>query len=101
GFRRHSFSYLLFLRLVPLFPFWLVNIVAALLGMRFDAFVLATVIGIVPAAIVFASVGAGFGGLFDSGQAPDLSVLLQPRLLLPLLGLALLSLLPILVRRRR
>ncbi|MBS0539224.1 MAG: TVP38/TMEM64 family protein, partial [Proteobacteria bacterium] len=37
GFRRHSFSYLLFLRLVPLFPFWLVNIVAALLGMRFDA----------------------------------------------------------------
>lgn len=101
GFRRHSFSYLLFLRLVPLFPFWLVNIVAALLGMRFDAFVLATVIGIVPAAIVFASIGAGFGALFDSGQAPDLSVLLQPRLLLPLLGLALLSLLPILVRRRR
>lgn len=101
GFRRHGFSYLLFLRLVPLFPFWLVNIVAALLGMRFDTFALATAVGIVPAAIVFASAGAGFGSLFDSGQAPGLSAVFQPHLLLPLLGLALLSLLPVLVRGRR
>lgn len=99
GFRRDSFSYLLFLRLVPLFPFWLVNIVAALLGMKFGAFVLATVIGIIPGSIVFASIGAGFGTLFESGQMPDLGVIFQARLLLPLLGLGALSLVPILYRR--
>ena len=52
GFRRDSFSYLLFLRLVPVFPFWLVNIVPALLGMRLGPYILATLIGIIPAAFV-------------------------------------------------
>src|SRR4029077_7185111 len=59
GFRRDSFSYLLFLRLVPVFSFWLVNIVPALLGMRVGPYALATLIGIIPGSIVFASVGAG------------------------------------------
>ncbi len=99
GFRRDSFSYLLFLRLVPLFPFWLVNIVAALLGMKFGPFVLATVIGIIPGSVVFASIGAGFGTLFESGQVPDLGVIFQSGILLPLLGLGVLSLVPVLYRR--
>lgn len=99
GFARDDFAYLLFLRLVPVFPFWLVNIVPALLGMKLARFALATLIGIVPGAIVYASLGAGFGTLFDSGQKPDFGIVFQPRILLPLLGLAALSLVPILYRR--
>ena len=51
GFRRDSFSYLLFLRLVPVFPFWLVNIVPALLGMTLGPYTLATLIGIIPGGV--------------------------------------------------
>src|SRR5437868_13711845 len=75
GFRRDSFSYLLFLRFVPVFPFWLVNIVPALLGMRLDRFALATLIGIIPGCLVYSSVGAGFGLLIDRGERPDLHVI--------------------------
>ncbi|MDP1907513.1 MAG: TVP38/TMEM64 family protein, partial [Hyphomicrobium sp.] len=101
GFRRDSFNYLLFLRLVPVFPFWLVNIVPALLGMKLGPYTLATLIGIVPGAIVYSSVGAGFGTLIDRGEAPNLSVIFEWRILLPLLGLAALSLLPVLYTRLR
>jgi uncharacterized membrane protein YdjX (TVP38/TMEM64 family) len=106
GFRRDSFSYLLFLRLVPVFPFWLVNIVPALLGMRLDRFILATAIGIVPAACVYAGVGSGFGMLFEKGEVPDFGIIFHWRILGPLMGLAALSLVPVLYtylksRRRR
>src|SRR5436309_3509974 len=84
----------LFLLLVPVFPFWLVNIVPALLGMRLDRFAAATLIGIIPGCVVYSSVGAGFGVLIDRGEAPDFGVIFQPRILLPLLGLAALSLVP-------
>ena len=101
GFRRDSFSYLLFLRLVPVFPFWLVNIVPALLGMRLGPYTLATLIGIIPAAIVYAGVGAGFGMLFDRGEVPDLGIIFEWRFLLPLLGLAVLALVPVLYTHLR
>ena len=101
GFRRDSFSYLLFLRLVPIFPFWLINIVPALMGMRLDRYVLATLIGIIPGSVVYSSLGAGFGLLIDRGEAPDLGVIFQARILLPLLGLAVLSLVPVIYTRLR
>lgn len=101
GFRRDGFSYLLFLRLVPVFPFWLVNIVPALLGMKLGPYTLATLIGIIPAAIVYSSVGAGFGTLFDRGEMPDFSIIFEWRFLLPLLGLAALALVPVLYARLR
>ena len=101
GFRRDSFNYLLFLRLVPVFPFWLVNIVPALLGMKLAPYTLATVIGIIPGAIVYASVGAGFGMVIDRGEAPDLGIIFEWRILLPLLGLALLALAPVLYTHLR
>ncbi len=101
GFRRDSFNYLLFLRLVPVFPFWLVNIVPALLGMKLGPYTLATLIGIIPGAIVYSSVGAGLGLLIDRGQTPDLGIIFQWRILLPLLGLAVLALLPVLYNRLR
>jgi len=101
GFRRDSFSYLLVLRLVPVFPFWLVNIVPALLGMRLGPYALATLIGIVPGAVVYSSVGAGFGVLLERGERPDFGVIFEWDILLPLLGLAALSLLPVLYGRWR
>lgn len=101
GFRRDSFSYLLFLRLVPVFPFWLVNIVPALLSMRLWPYTLATLIGIIPAAFVYAGLGAGFGMLFDRGEAPDLAIIFEWHILLPLLGLAVLALLPVLYAHLR
>lgn len=100
GFRNDAFHYLLVLRLVPLFPFWLVNLVPAFFGMRLRSYALATLIGIAPATIVFASLGGGLGSVFDAGETPDLGLLLTPRLLLPILGLALLALAPVLYRRR-
>jgi uncharacterized membrane protein YdjX (TVP38/TMEM64 family) len=101
GFRQDSFSYVLFLRFVPLFPGWLVTIVAALLGMSPRRFVLATLLGSIPGAAVFSGIGADFGLLFRNGQTPDLGAIFQVGTLLPLLGLAILSLLPVLYRRWR
>lgn len=99
GFRRDAFSYLLVLRLVPLFPFWLVNLVPAFCGVPLRTYALATLIGIVPGGFVFASVGSGLGQLLDRGESPDLTILFQWNILLPILGLALLALLPVLVKK--
>jgi uncharacterized membrane protein YdjX (TVP38/TMEM64 family) len=88
------------LRLVPLFPFGIVNLAAALAGIRLTVFVPATFLGIAPASFVLSSIGAGVGAILAQGRTPDLSVLFSARILLPLLGLAVLSLLPVLFRRR-
>jgi uncharacterized membrane protein YdjX (TVP38/TMEM64 family) len=98
--QRDGFSYLLALRLVPLVPFWVVNLAAAVCGLRLAVFVPATALGIIPASFVLSSIGAGIGGVLASGQTPDLSVLFAPRVILPLIGLAVLSLLPVVLRRR-
>lgn len=101
GFRRNGFSYLLFLRLVPVFPFWLINIVPALLGMRVGPYALATLIGVIPGAVVYAGVGAGFGTLIERGEMPDFGIVFEARILLPLLGLAALALVPAIYTRLR
>ena len=101
GFRHNDFSYLLFLRLIPVFPFWLINIVPALLGMRLRRYALATMLGIVPASIVYASVGAGLGAVLKRGEQPDLGIIFEWHILLPLLGLAVLALLPVVFARLR
>jgi uncharacterized membrane protein YdjX (TVP38/TMEM64 family) len=97
---RDGFNYLLALRLIPLFPFWLINLTAAVAGMRLIAFVPATLLGIAPAGFVLSSIGAGVGTILAQGKTPDLSALFSARILLPLAGLAALSLLPVLLRRR-
>ena len=99
GFREDAFSYLLVLRLIPLFPFWLVNLVPAVLGVRLPTFALATLIGIVPGSLVYTSVGNGLGAVLDHGGEPDLGLILKPQVLGPLLGLAALALLPVLYQR--
>jgi len=95
-----GFSYLLALRLVPLFPFWMVNLGAAVVGIRLAVFVPATLIGIAPASFILSSIGASVGTVLAEGKTPDLSVLFSAHILLPLAGLAVLSLLPTLFRRR-
>ena len=92
GFRADAFNYLLVLRLVPIFPFWLVNLVPALVGVRLPTYVLATFLGIIPGTFVFASLGNGLGSLVEE---PDLAILFKPSVLLPIIGLALLALVPV------
>lgn len=99
GFARDDFAYLLFLRFVPVFPFWLVNVVPALLGMALGRYALATLIGVIPGSLVYAGLGSGFGLLFEKGEMPNLAIVFEPRILLPLLGLAALSLVPIVYGR--
>jgi uncharacterized membrane protein YdjX (TVP38/TMEM64 family) len=99
GFRHNAFSYLLVLRLVPIFPFFLVNLGAGVLGVRARTYVVATALGIIPGTVVYAGLGDGLGAIFDAGGAPDLHLIFAPRILMPLLGLALLALLPVFLRR--
>jgi uncharacterized membrane protein YdjX (TVP38/TMEM64 family) len=98
---RNGFSYLLAIRLIPALPFWLVNLAAALSGMRLLPFAAATLIGIVPATFVYAWIGAGVGGLLAAGSRPDLAVVFSPQIFGPLVALGLLALLPVLWRGRK
>ena len=93
GFKKNSFSYLLALRLIPAAPFWVVNIVPALLGMRLNHYVLATFIGITPGTLIYVWVAKSFDTLLSRGQSPDLSVLGEPEIIVPLFALSLLFLL--------
>ncbi|MBL8699797.1 MAG: TVP38/TMEM64 family protein [Alphaproteobacteria bacterium] len=101
GFRRDAFNYLLVLRLVPVFPFFIVNLAAAFLGASLATFVVATFFGIMPGTFVYASVGSGLGSVFDSGAQPDLRTIFTWPVLGPLLGLAVLALLPVAYKRLR
>ena len=95
GFQDDAFSYMLVLRLVPLFPFFVVNLVPALLGVRLRTYVVATFVGIIPGAFVFASVGAGLGSVFDSMEEFSPASALTPEVITALVGLAVLSLVPV------
>ena len=96
GFQKEGFNYLLFLRLVPLFPFWLVNLAAALFGIRLLAYVTATAIGILPGTFVFAYFGAGLGTALEA-EGPKLPA----ELIVALVLLGLLALVPVAARRWR
>ena len=99
GFQEDAFNYLLVLRLIPLFPFWIVNLVPAFLGVPLRTYVLGTFIGIIPGSFVFASVGAGIGSVLDSGQDFSPASVLTPQILIALIGLAVLALLPVAYRK--
>jgi uncharacterized membrane protein YdjX (TVP38/TMEM64 family) len=101
GFREDAFSYLFCLRLVPLVPFWLVNLIAGVAGIPLATYVAATFCGMLPGALVYASLGNGVGALIESGQHPDRYVIFRPNILLPIIGLAMLALLPVVYKRWR
>ena len=98
GFQKNAFNYLLALRLVPAFPFFVVNLVPAFLNVRLRTFVVTTFFGIIPGAFVYTSVGAGLGSVFDSGEEFSASSILTPQIIAAMLGLVALSLLPVAYR---
>ena len=99
--RLNGFAYLLAIRLVPVVPFWLANLAAPLCGMPLRQFTIATLIGIMPATFITASIGAGLGGVLTNGEKPNFGILLSWPVLGPLLALAALSLTPALWRKWR
>jgi len=123
GFHEDAFSYLLFLRLVPIFPFWLVNLAPGLLGVPFTTYVVTTFLGIIPGTFAFALAGNGLDSVIEAQQAAhqsclakagqggqelcpyglDPSALLTPELIVGLVALGLVSLIPVGVKwfRRR
>jgi len=100
GFRANAFNYLLVLRLVPLFPFCLVNLVAALTRINLGTYVAGTFLGIIPGCFLFVTLGTTFGDLIGTGGSPDLDVMLHPRFLAALAGLAVLALMPVAFKHR-
>jgi uncharacterized membrane protein YdjX (TVP38/TMEM64 family) len=99
GFAENALSYLLFLRLVPLFPFFVVNLVPAFLGVTLRTYVIGTFVGIIPGAFVFAGIGAGLGGILDRGQQCTFGNALTPTVLVALIGLAVLALVPVIYKK--
>ena len=99
GVRLDAFSYVLTLRLLPIAPFWLVNVAAGVADAPLRAYAPATFLGIMPATFVYSAVGAGLDQVFARGEEPDLSLIFQPYVLGPLVGLALLSLVPVVIKR--
>lgn len=103
GFQENAFNYILTLRLIPIVPFWLINVVSAIFKVRLFIFSSATALGVIPALLVYVILGNHLEKVLASNQTPHIGLLFQPAVLAPLLGLALLAFLPIFVRfwRRR
>lgn len=101
GLRDNEVNVLLVLRLVPVVPFFVANLLPALVGVSFRNFLWTTAVGIIPGALVFTSIGVGLGEVFDRGESPDLSLLWAPHVIGPILGLAALAALPIVVKAMR
>jgi uncharacterized membrane protein YdjX (TVP38/TMEM64 family) len=118
GFRENALSYVVFLRLVPAFPFWLVNLAPAVLGVPLRPYVLGTLLGIIPGTLAIASVGAGLDAVITAAKADQaaciaahgsavcplsikLGALLNAQLVAALFLLGTVALLPVVIRRRR
>jgi uncharacterized membrane protein YdjX (TVP38/TMEM64 family) len=101
GFGQDAFSYVLSLRLVPVFPFWFVSLAAGIASPPVWSYVAGTGIGVIPACFIYAGLGAGLGKAFASGEPVTLHSILTPHIVLPLLGLSVLSVLPAVITRWR
>ena len=101
GFQENALSYLLVLRLIPLFPFWLINLVPALLGVPLRTYVIGTFLGIIPGVLVFTFAGAGLGSVFDTTESFSLASVLTPEVITALAGLSVLSLTPVVYKKLR
>jgi uncharacterized membrane protein YdjX (TVP38/TMEM64 family) len=101
GLDENQWSMLFLIRLVPVVPFFVANLVPAFLDVPLRRFAVSTFFGIMPGAIVYTSVGAGLGEVFARGETPDLGIIFQPQILLPILGLCALALLPVALRLLR
>lgn len=93
--KANAFGYLMVMRLVPFFPFFLVNILSGIVGIPARTFALATVLGRIPAAFIYVSLGE------ELGRVSSIDELANPRVLLILLGMALLAALPVIFAHRK
>ncbi len=98
GIDENQWSMLFIIRLVPAVPFFLANLIPAFLEVPLHRYVISTFFGIMPGTFVFTSVGAGLGEVFAKGETPDLGIIFEPHILLPILGLSILAMLPIIVK---
>lgn len=98
GLDENQWSMLFIIRLVPLVPFFVANLIPAVMQVPLSRYVVSTFFGIMPGTFVFTSVGAGLGEVFARGETPDLGIIFEPHVIGPLLGLAALSLLPAFVK---
>ena len=101
GIDENQWSVLFLMRLVPAVPFFVANVVPALLNVPAYRFIVTTALGIIPGTAIYTSVGAGLGEVFAAGTAPDLGVIFEPFVLGPILGLCALAALPIILRMFR
>ena len=100
GFREDELSYMFLLRLVPAFPFFAVNIAAGVLNVKLRNYFIGTFFGIIPGTFVYVSIGNAIGkGVASADDAGLASVFSQPAVYVPFIGLALLGLLPIIIKR--
>jgi uncharacterized membrane protein YdjX (TVP38/TMEM64 family) len=97
----NEWSALLIMRLAPVVPFFMANLIPAFVGARTSRFIITTFFGIMPGGLILTSIGAGLDSVFAKGEMPDLSILFAPRILLPILGLVALSALPIVIKALR
>jgi len=115
GFQQDAFSYLLFLRLVPIFPFWVVNLAPGLLGVSFGTYLATTILGIIPGTFAYSLAGSGLDSVLEAQQAAhqsclakmgpggqefcpyplDPGSLLTPELIVGLVALGLVALVPV------
>lgn len=98
GLDENQWSMLFFIRLVPAVPFFVANLIPAFLGVPLRRFMISTFIGIIPGSLVYTSVGAGLGTVFANGETPNLGIIFEPHILMPILGLCALSLMPVVVK---
>lgn len=101
GLRENEVPVLLLMRLIPVVPFFVANLLPALMGVGLARFALTTFVGIAPGALVYTWLGAGLGAVFAEGRSPDLGLIFAPHVLGPLLGLAALAALPMVLKARR
>ncbi len=100
GFREDELNYMFILRLIPVFPFWAINIAAGILGVSTRNFLIGTFFGIIPGSFVYASIGNAASAALAAGQDVTLQgILFKPETLAPIAGLALLALLPVVIKR--
>jgi len=99
GFEEDAWSYMFILRVVPIFPFFLVNLAPAFLGVPLRVYVVATLIGIIPGTFVYALAGSGLGQVFDQGGSFSAASIMTPTMIGAFVGLGVLALVPVLYKR--
>lgn len=115
GFQENALNYLLFLRLVPAFPFWLVNIAPAFLGVKLRTYVIGTFFGIIPGTFVFAYIGTGLDSIIVEQQSKyqaclakgdeactlsfDFGSLVTPEIIISFVALGVISVVPVILKK--